>query len=243
MNNMKPVIGISGNQLLKAISAFEGTSVSYTPQNFVNGVQQAGAAPLILPVGSEEAARTYVGLIDALILTGGHDVNPMRYNESPHKRLQAIFPQRDTFDLALLDAAIKKGIPVLGVCRGMQIVNVYYGGSLYQDIDSQLGDQVLQHIQKSSFDIPIHKISVEKESYLHQITGKEMMVNSFHHQAIKVVGKGLNVVANSPDGIIEAVEAKDADVLAIQWHPETMLQNDQVSKNFFIDLVKRAQNN
>ncbi|WP_265415853.1 gamma-glutamyl-gamma-aminobutyrate hydrolase family protein [Jeotgalibaca ciconiae] len=79
-------------------------------------------------------------------------------------------------------------------------------------------------MQKSSFDIPIHKISVEKESYLHQITGKEMMVNSFHHQAIKVVGKGLNVVAKSPDGIIEAVEAKDADVLAIQWHPETMLQ-------------------
>ena len=241
MFNMKKIIGISGNQLLQVTTAFEGNSVSYTPHNFVSGVQAAGASPLILPVGTEEDAERYVSLIDGLILTGGHDVNPMHYGEAPHSKLQAIFPQRDLFDLALLKAAIKKGIPVLGICRGMQIVNVYYGGSLYQDLDSQYEQALIQHVQRSSFNIPIHMVSVEKDSYIAEITGESLMVNSFHHQALKEVGKGLRVVANSPDGIIEAVEDMGSNVVAIQWHPETMIPHDAVSQAFFNDLVARAE--
>ncbi|UJF16667.1 gamma-glutamyl-gamma-aminobutyrate hydrolase family protein [Jeotgalibaca sp. MA1X17-3] len=240
---INPIIGISGNQLLQTVSTFEGNSVAYTPQNFVEGLQEAGASPLILPVGNEENAKNYVHLIDGLLLTGGHDVDPARYHTEPHRNLQATFPQRDSFDLALIDAAIKKGIPILGVCRGMQILNVYFGGTLYQDLESEYGDNLIQHVQKTVFNFPIHKIQVEKNSYLSTILGEEAFVNSFHHQAVKVVGDGLHIVAKTSDGIIEALESSnpDMDILALQWHPETMLHDSKTGRIFFEDLVKRSK--
>lgn len=228
--------------MLQTITTFEGNSVAYTPQKFVEGLQEAGASPLILPIGNEEHARNYIDLIDGLLLTGGHDVDPSRYNTEPHKHLEATFPQRDAFDLALIDAAIKKGIPILGICRGMQILNIYFGGTLYQDLESEYPDNLIQHIQKTTFNFPIHKIQVEKDSHLFTILGEEASVNSFHHQAVKVVGDGLHVVAKSSDGIIEALESDnpDMDILALQWHPETMLHDNQTSRMFFEDLVKRS---
>lgn len=240
---MKPLIGISGNQLLKSTTAFEGTSVSYTPQFFVNAIHDADATPLVMPVGTKEHAQQYVDLIDGLLLTGGYDVNPNLYGEHPHPKLQALFPKRDTFELSLIEAAINKGIPILGICRGMQLLNVYFGGTLYQDLDSQYGNDMIQHVQPSSFDIPIHWVNVAEDSYLHQITGDKLMVNTFHHQGIKDLANGLRSVATTADGMIEAVEAIDSsmDILALQWHPEIMLHTDEVSQAFFDDLVKRSQ--
>ena len=239
---MKPIIGISGNQLLQTITAFEGESIAYTPQHFVDGLSEAGATPLILPIGTKEDAKTYIGLVDGLLLTGGHDVNPASYNADPHSKLEAVYPQRDTFDLALIEAAIEKGIPILGVCRGMQILNVYFGGTLYQDLESEYGENLIQHIQKGVFTFPIHKIEIQKDSHLSTILGEEAMVNSLHHQAVKIVGDGLTVVAKSSDGIIEALESSnpEMDILTLQWHPETMRKQDPDSQRFFEDLVERS---
>lgn len=239
---IKPIIGISGNQLLQVTSAFDGTSVSYTPQFFVDGLHEAGAAPMILPVGPAELAKQYVQMIDGLLLTGGYDIDPNLYGEDPHPNLQALFPQRDAFELALIEAALERGIPILGICRGMQLLNVYYGGTLYQDLPSQFGKNMIQHVQKSSFDIPVHWVTVEKDSAIHAITGDKVMVNTFHHQGIKDLAPGLRSVATSADGMIEAVEAIDAnqDVIGLQWHPEIMLKNDPISRDFFTDLVRRS---
>lgn len=213
--------------------------MTYTPQNFVNGLQDAGASPLVLPIGTRNHAKQYVSMIDGLLLTGGYDVDPNLYNEHPIPQLQATFPQRDTFELALIEAALEKGIPILGICRGMQLLNVYYGGSLYQDLPSQFKQDQLQHVQVSSFDIPVHRIEVEPTSHLHTITGSSLMVNTFHHQGIKVLGEGLRAVATTADGLIEAFEAEN--ILALQWHPETMLPRDPISQQFFQDLVDRSK--
>lgn len=239
--SLKPIIGVTGNQLLQLSSAFDGTSVAYTPQFFIDGLQNVGASPLIMPIGDEDHAKQYVSLIDGLLLTGGYDVNPKLYNEAPHPALQAIFPKRDTFELALIDAAIEKGIPIFAVCRGMQLLNVHFGGSLYQDLPTQVPN-IMQHVQKTPFDIPVHAIEVEKDSYLYSITGDELMVNTFHHQAIKELASEFKSVAKSSDGLIEAIESVDSnkDILGVQWHPEIMMANDETNKELFADFVRKA---
>lgn len=239
---MKPIIGVSGTQLLNPGREFEGTLVAYTPQYYIDTVQGAGATPIMLPVGTAEDAKNMVSLIDALILTGGHDVNPALYGEEPHRNLTGIFPKRDAFDFALYAAAIEKGIPVLGVCRGLQIINVYHGGSLYQDLPAQYGDELLLHVQKAPFDIPMHSISVQTESRLYETVGAHTRVNTFHHQAIKQLGNDLKAVAHSVDGIVEAIESADPniDMIALQWHPEIMATTDAANNRLFEDFVARA---
>ena len=239
---MKPIIGVSGTQLLNPGRGFEGALVAYTPQNYIDTVQGVGATPIMLPVGTAEDAKNMVALIDALILTGGHDVNPALYGEEPHLNLTGIFPKRDAFDFALYAAAIEKGIPVLGVCRGLQIINVYHGGSLYQDLPAQYGDELLLHVQKAPFDIPMHSISVQTESRLYEAVGAHTRVNTFHHQAIKQLGNDLKAVAHSVDGIVEAIESADPniDMIALQWHPEIMATTDAANNRLFEDFVARA---
>lgn len=239
---MKPIIGVSGTQLLNPGRGFEGALVAYTPQNYIDIVQGVGATPIMLPVGTAEDAKNMVELIDALILTGGHDVNPALYGEEPHRNLTGIFPKRDAFDFALYAAAIEKGIPVLGVCRGLQIINVYHGGSLYQDLPTQYGDELLLHVQKAPFDIPMHSISVQTESRLYEAVGANTRVNTFHHQAIKQLGNDLKAVAHSVDGIVEAIESADPniDMIALQWHPEIMATTDAANNRLFEDFVARA---
>ena len=128
----------------------------------------------MLPVGTAEDAKNMVNLIDALVLTGGHDVDPDSYGEDPHRKLNAIFPKRDAFDMALLEAALEKGIPVYGICRGMQIINVYFGGSLYQDLPSQYEGEMMTHVQNSALDIPVHYVTVNEESRLIEMTGSTL---------------------------------------------------------------------
>lgn len=239
---IKPIIGISGTQLLKPVEVFEGESVAYIPQKIIEGLQKAGASPIMLPVGNEENAKEYIALIDGLVLSGGFDVDPLYYGEEPHRQLQALFPQRDAFELALIQEAIRKGIPIRGICRGMQLLNVYFGGSLYQDLESQYQEGLLLHIQKPPFHIPVHGVEMKKGSRLYSLMGASTRVNSLHHQAIKELGKGLEAVAKSADGIIEAVEAADPnlDILAVQWHPESMITDTEENQSFFDDLVQQA---
>lgn len=239
---MKPIIGISGTQLLSPTSEFEGTLVAYTPQYYIDVVQEVGATPVMLPVGTTEDAKNLVALIDALILTGGHDVDPELYGEEPHRNLTLTFPKRDAFDLALYAAAIEKGIPVLGVCRGLQVINVYHGGSLYQDLPTQYNAELLLHVQQAPFETAVHHISIESDSRLFDALGAHARVNTLHHQAIKQLGSELRAVAHSKDGLIEAIESVDSsiDMIALQWHPEIMATTDAANKSLFEDLVVRA---
>lgn len=219
---MKPIIGIAGNQLLQSVPTFQGNQVTYTPQGFVTAIQEAGGLPLVLPVGAPESAETYIAQIDKLLLAGGQDVAPYLYNEEPHPKLGETNPDRDQFERTLILEAIKQGKPIFAVCRGMQLLNVVLGGSLYQDLSLYPDCQVKHEQQPTQPQFATHSITVKPDSLLVPILGTENRVNSYHHQAIKQLADSLKAIAWSSDGVIEAVTSIDSQrrILGVQWHPE-----------------------
>ena len=237
---MKAKIGITGNIITykrpEEVAAFDA---NYTPREFSQAVELAGGIPYIIPIMDESLAEEIMSSLDGLILTGGQDVSPLLYNQEPHQAIQETSPQRDTFELSLINAAIHQGKAILGICRGLQLLNVRYGGTLYQDL-SEDKTAYLQHNQQSLPQFPTHRIQIKDQSSLSPIFGKEITVNSFHHQAIDQLGQGLTVIAQSLDQVIEAVEAPADNVIAVQWHPELTHIHDQHSINLFRNLVERA---
>lgn len=224
----KPIIGIAGNQLIHAVEAFNGNQVSYTPQGFVTAVQQTGGMPLIIPIGAPETAADYIAQIDKLLLAGGQDVSPDFYGEEPHPKLEETNRNRDTFELALIEEAIKQKKPILAVCRGMQLLNVALGGTLYQDL-SQYSEWKVKHGQQPTApEFPTHSITIENNTILNQLFGDTYQVNSYHHQAIRRISTQLSATAYSSDGLVEGVEAKHPEqrLLGVQWHPELIFHND-----------------
>ncbi len=211
-------IGISGNRIF-----IKGFKRDYVLEHYAKCVERKGGVPIILPITSKkEVVEEYIKIIDALILTGGQDVDPNLYGEELYKESEEPSVERDQYDFMLIEAALKKGIPILGICRGMQILNVYLGGKLHQDIKYHSKTN-LKHVQSSMYSDPVHSIKISKGSYLYEKLGEESRVNSIHHQCIKEVASSLNVVAVSiGDGIIEAYESKEGKILGVQWHPEMM---------------------
>ncbi|MGB6129524.1 MAG: gamma-glutamyl-gamma-aminobutyrate hydrolase family protein [Psychrilyobacter sp.] len=230
------VIGISGNKKL-----LDGFNRDYVFDHYSTCIDKIGAVPLILPItDKKEVAKVYIDKIDALIMTGGIDVNPFLYNEEPTKETEVPFTKRDTFDFILIEAALEKHIPILGICRGMQIINVYFGGSLHQDI-KYYGETNIQHVQRSNHHEPIHFVDIKKDSTLFTLIGTKQKVNSVHHQCINKLGAGLVASAvSSSDKIIEAYESNGTNkILGIQWHPEMMFaQGNHEMENIFNFLVK-----
>lgn len=208
----KPVIGIS--------SYVEGATAKLG-MTYVESVRLAGGLPFIIPLTVDTAQiADIVANIDGLVLTGGEDVSPFLFGEEPHKNLGTVVPDRDIFDIELCRAAIKAGKPVLAICRGEQVLNVALGGSLYQDIPTQV-EGAVQHSQKAPRDYGSHTIRIAENSLLYKLLGvNEIKVNSFHHQGVKDLGKDLKVTATAPDGVIEAIEIEGAPVLGVQFHPE-----------------------
>ena len=238
---MTPIIGISGNTKTPIENKGLNIEIAYTPLGFVESVQDTGALPFIIPVNDPQTAKDYINRIDALILTGGQDVNPLSFGQEPSVHLASTNIKRDDFEIALVQEAIQQHKPILGVCRGMQIYNVALGGSLYQDLE-EYEDLSIQHVQRSVTFKYTHTVDLEKDTWLSQILGSEIVVNSYHHQAIKEVAQGLRPTAWAKDGIIEAMEHTDPnlDHYLIQWHPEWMYKVDDNSQkifNAFIDLV------
>lgn len=230
------VIGISGNKKL-----LDGFNRDYVFDHYSTCIKKIGAVPLILPItDKKEVARIYIEKIDALIMTGGIDVNPFLYGEEAARETEVPFAERDTFDFLLIEAALEKNIPILGICRGMQIMNVYFGGSLHQDI-KYYGETNIQHVQGSKHHEPVHLVDVEKDSVLYTLIGEKQKVNSVHHQCINKLGTGLVASAvSSSDKIIEAYESSGENkILGIQWHPEMMFAegNDEM-EDIFRFLVK-----
>jgi len=240
-----PVIGVSG---------YIDGSKNAVNTTYTNAVIKAGGAPVVIPTNSNESViETIVASLDGLIMTGGADFDPLKfYNEEPIPELGDVQPERDDFDVKLIRAAVKKGIPVLGICRGEQLMAIAFGGSLWQDIPSQIPESYIKHRQSGTTgSYGTHSITIEKGSWLAKALGSEKaVVNTFHHQAIKDVPAGFKVVAKSPDGIVEAVERVaplqgypdgGGKIFGTQFHPEVLVTGaDKSFRGVFKMLVEEA---
>lgn len=191
---------------------------------YVTALENAGLVPLVVPpLADPAAADRILAAVDGLLLTGGEDVAPEYFGEEPHPKLGAVSRSRDATEMALIAAARRLRMPVMAICRGIQVLNVECGGSLIQDIGAQRAD-ALEHNGQGSRAAAVHPVDIEEESILGLATGAGRLdVNSIHHQSIDRLGHGLRVTATAPDGVIEGVESTDDWwVLAVQWHPEEM---------------------
>jgi putative glutamine amidotransferase len=197
-------------------------SISLT---YTSSIERAGGLPLILPFTKDrEILPETVARIDGVLFGGGIDVDPVFYGEQPAAALGAVNRDLDLFQMAVLNAAMSLGKPVLGICRGTQLVNVALGGSLVQDIPTQLGPSALVHMQETFHFGVDHPALIEPGSRLCELFGPRVMVNSRHHQCIKVPGKDLIVTARAPDGVVEGLQHKTLPLDLVQWHPEVLLQ-------------------
>lgn len=193
---------------------------------YVRALDRAGLVPLALPTmlaADRAVAALHGSAVRGLVLTGGEDVEPARYGAAPHPKLEDTDPARDAAELALIAAARERGLPILAICRGIQILNVAFGGTLYQDLGSERPGPV-----NHTGDDSRHAVRVEPGSLLERTLGtRAATVNSRHHQAIRTLASGLRAVAWADDGVIEAAEPLDAAgpwMLAVQWHPEDLTE-------------------
>ena len=240
---MRPVIGISAHPTLHDYRGNKST-IQSCGENYLFSLEAVGAVPLILPIYDDpEALDRYVGLCDGYLIPGGIDVNPISYGETPHPLLETTRLDFDEYQLHLIERMRVSKKPVLAICRGIQIVNVAYGGTLYQDV-SLHGEGTMRHSQVDITPGGIsHRVSIEDGSILHRLYGSDLWTNSYHHQSIKDLGAGLRITARADDGIIEAVEATDHPYLhAVQWHPESFfVRPDNYMLAIFEDFVKQCR--
>ena len=230
-----PIIGLTGNFRDGDCTLAEG---------YYQSVLKAGGTPFILPPFEEtDALIQALESIDGLLLTGGADINPLYLNEEPIKELHGINPRRDYQELMLTKLAADRQIPILGICRGIQTLMAALGGTLYQDIHSQMEGTRIKHDQDLDRSYASHTVTIEKDTLLHRLFQTDTLaVNSFHHQAVKEVAPGFQVCAYSSDGVIEAVESTAyKSILGVQWHPECfILRGDECMMPLFQWLTNEA---
>ena len=228
----RPVIGIT--------TAIDDKGFFSLRPEYVHAVEKAGGLPVLLAPGGE--VTPHLDRIDGLMLSGGSDVDPAIYGEAPHETTQWK-RERDDFELALTKAALQRDMPLLAICRGQQVLNVAAGGTLVQDIPSQL-PAAGAHYPK---DVPrwqtAHEVEVVPGTRLREIVGRDVLeVNSFHHQAVRDVGPGLRLSARGRDGVVEAVEsAAHRFVIGVQWHPEAMWNRDPDHQELFRSFIEAAR--
>ena len=221
----------------------EGTS--RIADAYVNAVVNAGGAPVLIPLTNDSRVLDEIlSKIDGLILSGGGDIHASFFNESVHPSVESCDLERDSYELYVIRKAVEKQMPVLGICRGQQALNVALGGSLIQDIPSQLPESTIRHNQAEERHIATHDVRIDPSSKLYQWLKQETIpVNSFHHQAVKNLAPGLETAATSEDGIIEAVESTEGkSILGVQWHPENLaIAGDDTMRTLFRHLVSEAE--
>ena len=241
----KPFIGVSGNILRDTSGAYVDLLRSYVNQDYPRSIEEAGGIPVIIPFTKNlDVARETVAKLDALLLSGGHDVSPLNYGEEPLQGLGDVFPERDQFDFALLKAAEEKQIPIFCICRGIQILNVYRGGTLYQDLKYD-ENCTIKHSQNQTPSLGTHTVDIEFESKLASAIGRSTWItNSHHHQTCRNIGESLVVTGRAKDGTVEALEDTSRPwFVATQFHPEMMHVKDVHAKALFkafVDATKEA---
>ena len=202
--------------------------------SYADAVARGGHVPVVVPrFGTDEQFDVLVSKLDVLILTGGEDVDPARYKASRSPKLGKVNVPRDGFDFRLLAAARRRNLPVIGICRGCQLMNIAFGGTLWQDLPSEFPVKDVQHRNVH------HRISIEPTSRFARVTGvTNALVNSYHHQAVKDLAPGFRIVAKSPDGVVEAIECDTYPAIGVQFHPEKMLcdEKDAALSAFFRDM-------
>ncbi len=231
----RKLIGITCETTLKA--GLESARQAL-PRPYVWAIEKAGGVPILLPATTAiENAERYLSVLDGLLLSGGVDVDPACYGEEPHPELGRVDSDRDAIEIPLAQLALAQDMPIFAICRGIQVLNVAMGGTLYQDLPTQKPSH-LQHQQRHDGvprDTATHTIRIEAASRLAEIVGDTCMAtNSFHHQALKAVAQGLVVTAHAEDGIIEGVESTaHRYVLGVQFHPEETAFVDEKSMRLF----------
>lgn len=214
-------------------------------QLYMDAVTKAGGEAIYLPqIKTEEDAKNALAEIDALVMTGGEDIDPSYYGEEPNEKLETVNEDRDTSDSLLIKAALDEDIPMLCTCRGMQFLNAISGGTLYQDLPTQNPSDI-DHRDPNREVFVKHEITVDNDNIVATAFGGEgtYTVNSWHHQAIDQLGDNLKVVATAPDGIIEAIVREDKDyVMGLQFHPEAMIdEGDDSFLAFYTELINQAK--
>lgn len=207
---------------------------------YLDGIREAGGLPVILPFTDErEEISQLADMCSGFLFTGGHDVDPALYNETALDDMVVPCQKRDAMEREFLDIALRDDKSVLGICRGIQFINAVLGGMLYQDIPTQHPSDT-EHHQKPPYDIPVHSVTLQKDSPLQKLLNSDTLdVNSYHHQAIKMTAPALREMAFSPDGITEAVYKPDSKfVWAVQWHPEFSYRTDPSAKAIFSAFVQ-----
>jgi len=237
-----PLIGVS-----TSVTVGKYPERAYVNAAYLVAIQQAGGVPVPLPPQLGAAARAeLVKRIHGVLLTGGGDVDSARFAEARYPTTADVSAARDALEIDLTRWAIEERVPLLAVCRGLQVLNVALGGSLHQDVSSEPGsplDHSQTTLQETARSVATHQVKVKDGSRLAGILGAlEVDVNSFHHQAIKRLGRGLRDVAWAPDSIIEGVELGDARfVVGVQWHPEELVGHDRAARALFEALVAQAR--
>ncbi len=237
----KPIIGVSMSMLSDKSGVFANYDRAYVNDDYIRSVNENGGIALPLPICEiEENLEFYTNTIDGLILSGGHDVNPHLYNEEIHPKTGDIYPRRDKFDMVLIEKMVKKQKPIFGICRGFQLINVYFGGSLFQDL-SLFGTSYIKHWQDQNPTMPVHKIKFEGENVFTKLYGSDTFTNSWHHQVLNRVADGFKVCGKTSDGVVEAIENEPKKIIAVQWHPEMMSINDDGARELFKKFIQMSK--
>lgn len=235
--DIRPVIGISG-------SYNESEETHLIRNTYFSAIMQHGGLPVLLPmINDEGTANAYLDMIDGILFSGGGDIEAARFGEEQMPESGAPNRTRDTSELLFLPLAVKRSMPVFGICRGVQALNVALGGTIYQDIPAQLGIPRSEHYQEKPFSTPFHEVYFEKGGLFERITNQSSMpTNSMHHQSIKALSDALVVEGRTKDGVIEAVSGKDNDsIIGVQFHPEYLVEGNQQAAALFDHFISRAK--
>ncbi|MGM8213822.1 gamma-glutamyl-gamma-aminobutyrate hydrolase family protein [Virgibacillus sp. W0430] len=227
---MQPIVGV-----VPSVDEKEGTY--FINEDNIKALSAAGGIPVLLPYTQcKTSIDKMVAMIDGLYLTGGNDIDPFHFGEEPHPHLGTVNQERDRFELKIVTEILEKKKPVFGVCKGCQIINVALGGSVYQDMYTQINKPLIQHQQKALYQFPSHNVHITEKSILWEITrSNTIKVNSRHHQSVRQLGDTLIISGVASDGVIEAIEStEDQFILGVQWHPENMIENgDKTSSKIY----------
>lgn len=237
----KPVIGILGNTYMTEPGLFKSMERAYVNSAYVDCIIRNGGIPVMIPVSSLLSdVEGALHMCNGIIFPGGEDVTPQYYGEEPLPLMGVFKPELDKAWINAGKYALGSNKPVLGICRGIQLLNVLLGGTLYQDISMREGKHI-QHLQKYDRTYATHLVNIEPGTRLASLLGEgQCMTNSMHHQAVKKLGRGLTVSALASDGTIEAIEDENEMILAVQWHPESLIDTIPSMNRIFSDLSDRC---